>query len=110
MEYKKTQYCEIYASDIISIVGIDNYEILNQWLKKNTDMGESQPQGSGDYYFNLEFLTDEESELVNESYDEDYCPLEIIKIANAISKNIINKMLAEKLPLSPIKYAMHGWV
>jgi hypothetical protein len=102
----KVSYYTVDMSDVISLVGREQYDIFIKWLKDNLDYAEKQPQGGGDFHFTLNGWEDEEAEICNESpYEGDECPLEIIKIINKIHYSVYKG----QEPVDNLKYVMNGW-
>lgn len=103
MKVTKSVFCDINSSDIISILGEEKRNILVSWLKTHSYYGQKQPQGGGDFYFELEqFVELDETENI---FNENHCPDNIFKIINDLKREqikTINQMI-------PLRFEMIAW-
>jgi hypothetical protein len=102
------RYCEIDASDVIRAAGRENYDLLISFLKQNLDYGTAQPQGGGDYKFELDFLDYpdfSEEEMKADYFEDDYCPIPVAKAILLIKA----EQKAQGFEGLKLRYTMDGW-
>ena len=107
MEKVMKNYVRVDRADIISMFSLETYEKFHAWMKEE-GFGHPQPQGGGDFHFDLDMYYEEpfEDEDPEECiYEEDYCPEvveKMIKVLKAKQKESFGKDL-------PLIYVVESW-
>lgn len=107
MEKVMKNYVRVDRADIVSMFGLETYEKLHAWMKED-GFGHPQPQGGGDFHFDLDMYYEEpfEDEDPNERiFSDDYCPEFLEMIVKAL-KSEQNQKYDKDLPLI---YVVESW-